>query len=145
MLDLKDVAVDPALASKGVWANYMGGQFLLARHGHAYNNRLGELYNENRELLSSKDDKGLLTIEAAAKMQEIHVQAFAETVLLDWKEVGEKGKPLKFTPKIALKILLDPRYRELTDYLEQFSRNHYHYRDASAQEVATGVKTTAAS
>lgn len=146
MLELSDVAVDPALAQKGVWANYMGGQFLLARHGTAYNQRLGELYNENRDLLSKRDsESNRLTIEAAAKMREIHIQAFAETVLLDWKDVGEKGKPLKFTTKTAMKIFLDPRYQELTDYLESFSRNHYHYRDASAKETAAEVKTTAVS
>lgn len=145
MLNLSDVAIDPKLAHKGVWTNYMGGEFLVARHGHAYNQRLGELYNENREALQKKDDKGLLTIEAAAKMQEIHTQAFCETVLLGWKNVGEKDTPIKYTPKIALKILMDPRYQELTEYLESFSRNHYHYRDHSAKEVAETVKTTAVS
>lgn len=145
MLELNDVAVDPKLATRGVWANYMGGQFLVARHGHAYNNRLGDLYNENRELLQKKDEKQLLTVEAAQKMREIHVQAFCETVLLDWKDVTEKGKALKYTAKAAMRILLDPRYQELTDFLEQFSRNHYWYRDASNKEVATGVKTTAVS
>lgn len=146
MLELSTVALDPTLAQKGVWANYMGGQFLLARHGAAYNQRLGDLYNENRDLLNKRDpDSNLLTVEAAAKMRDIHVQAFSETVLLDWKDVGEKGKALKFSTKTAMKILLDPRYQELTDYLESFSRNHYHYRDMGNQEVATGVKTTAVS
>lgn len=145
MLELTDVAVDPTLATRGVWAKYMGGEFLVARHGHAYNQRLGDLYNENREVLQKKDEKQLLTVEAAQKMREIHVQAFCETVLLDWKEVSEQGKKLKYSTKAAMRILLDPRYQELTDYLEQFSRNHYWYRDASNQEVATQVKTTAVS
>lgn len=146
MLELSDVAVDPKLANSGVWANYMGGQFLVARHGHAYNQRLGDLYNENRDLLNKRDpESNLLTVEAAAKMREIHIQAFAETVLLDWKDISEKGKKLKYTVATAMKILTDPRYQELTDYLESFSRNHYHYRDVSNQEVAKGVKTTAVS
>lgn len=146
MLELSSVAIDPSLASKGVWADYMGGKFLMARHGHSYNQRLGELFNSNRDAVSKKDpDSGLLSIEAAAKLREIHVQAFCETVLLDWKDVGEKGKALKFSTKTAMKILMDPRYQELTDFLEGFSRNHYHYRDVSNQEVADGVKTTAVS
>lgn len=149
MLILSSIAIDPQLSAGGVWAPYMGGEFLLARKGPGYDARLAELYNENRALLEQRNEDQMLTPEGVAKMQEIYTIAFCEQCLLDWRNVGEKnaeGKAeLKYTPELGTKLLLDPRYAELAKYLESYSLNHTNYRSAAEQEVAKVVKSSAVS
>lgn len=146
MLILSAIAIDPKLSTGGVWAPYMGGEFLLARKGAAYNARLGELYTEHKALFENKDANGNLTPEAALKMQEIYTIAFCEHCLLDWKNVGEKEQgEIKYTPDLGTQLLLNPMYAELTQYLENFSLNHMHYRAAAQQTVANTVKNSAVS
>lgn len=138
LLDIDDIAVDPTLASKGVWTNYMGGEFLLARKGSEYNSRLTELYIENADVIQAK------TPESTVKLMEIYQRAFCEKVLLDWK-ILRGGKKLKYTPETAWEILKDPRFAELTAHLESFSMNHANYREAKIAEVAKQVKSSAVS
>jgi len=146
MLILSSIAIDPKLSSGGVWADYMGGQFLLARKGASYDARVGELFNLNREVLEKKDDAGSMTPEAMSKLQEIYTIAFCEQCLLDWKNVGEKGEgELAYTPELGVKLMLDPRYAELARFLEMFSLNHSYYRAAAEESVAKTVKSSAVS
>jgi hypothetical protein len=146
MLILSSIAVDPKLAQGGVWANYMGGEFLLARKGPAFQARLGELYTQNKEVIDAKDDHGLITVEGVAKMQEIHTIAFCEHILLNWRNVGEKGQgEIAYTPEIGTKLLLNPLYAELAAWLENYSNNHYYYLASADHEVATTVKDSAVS
>lgn len=146
MLILSSIAIDPKLSSGGVWAPYMGGEFLLARKGPTYQARVGELYTQNKEAIDAKDANGLMTPEAVLKMQEIHVIAFCEHVLLDWKNVGEKESgEIKYTPEIGIKLLMNPVYAELAAHLENYSANHYYYRAAANLEVAKVVKSSAVS
>jgi hypothetical protein len=146
MLILSSIAVDPKLASGGVWANYLGGEFLLARKGPGHQARLGELFTSNKDVIETKDEKGLATPEAVAKLQEIYTIAFCEHVLLDWRNVGEKGSgEIKYTPEIGVKLLLNPMYAELAAWLENYSNNHYYYLAATNHEVASTVKDSAVS
>lgn len=146
MLMLSSIAIDPTLSVGGVWAPYMGGEFLLARKGSSYNARLAELYNENRAELEQRNEDQTLTPHAAAKMQEIYTIAFCEHCLLDWRNVGEKDQgAIAYSPELATKLLLDPRYAELAQYLESYSLNHMHYRSVAEQEVAKVVKSSAVS
>lgn len=146
MLILSSIAIDPKLSAGGVWAPYMGGEFLLARKGAAYNARLGELYTQNREVLEKRDDKNLITPDGVAKMQEIYTVAFCEHCLLDWKNVGEKDEgEITYTPELGIKLLLNPVYAELAQYLENYSQNHAHYRAVADEQVAKTVKSSAVS
>lgn len=149
MLILSSIAIDPKLANGGVWAEYMGGRFLLARKGPAFQARVGELYTEHKAIIDAKDANELMTPEAILKMQEIHTIAFCEHVLLDWADVGEKGakgdEPLKYTPELGAKLLMNPVYAELAAYLENYSANHFYYRAAANLEVAKKVKSSAVS
>lgn len=139
MLELNSIAVEPALADKGVWAKYMGGEFLLARRGPKYQARLVELYNQNLELVKSE------TKEGAEKTLDIFRQTFAETILLDWKGITQDGVKVDYTPAEGHKMLANPRLFELTNFLESFSINHTNYQVAVEEEVAQDVKNTAVS
>jgi hypothetical protein len=139
MLELNSIAVDPQLAKTGVWAKYMGGEFLLARKGPEYQARLVELYNADKELIESK------TPEGDAKSLEIFQQTFCETVILDWKGITRDGVKLEYSPEEALKIVTDPTMYELVTFLEGFSVTHTNYQVKVEAEVAEEVKGTAAS
>lgn len=140
-LDLDSIAVEPNLAQEGVWADFLGGRFLLARRGHEYNAKLGQLYNENLALIKDKANPEV----SARKVLEIYQRAFAETVVKNWEGITRGGVPVEFSAEEAFKILSDPRQAELCQYLEQFSLNHSNYQAAVEAEVANDVKSSAVS
>lgn len=137
MLELSSIAIDPELAATGTWLEYMGGRFLVARQGPAHQERIGTLFNENAELIKSG------TPEGNAKLLEIYQRAFADTCLLNWEGVAEKGQELEYTPDLGFKVLSDPRYQELATKLEQFSLMHSNYRKKVEADVAQEVKSSA--
>lgn len=140
MLNLDSIAVDPDKAFNGVWANYQGGQFLVARKGPKYNERLVELYNQNLELIKSGTPEGNL------KAVEVFQRVFAETQLLDWKDIVDKDKnPIPYTPELGFKVISDPRQYELTEFLENFAARQANYQESVEAEVAEDVKDTAVS
>ncbi|QYW06473.1 putative pre-tape measure chaperone protein [Pseudomonas phage UAntarctica] len=139
MLELTSIAIDPELAANGTWLDYMGGRFLVARQGPAHQERLGQLFNEHADLIKSG------TPEGTAKLLEIYQRAFADTCLLNWEGVVEKGEALPYTPDVGFKVLSDVRYAELAAKLEQFSLMHSNYRTKVEAEVAQEVKSSAAS
>ena len=145
MLELSSIAIDPALANKGAWFEYMGGRFLVARQGQAHQEVLGLLYSQNADIANAKDAEGKPTVEASAKLIEIYQQAFAQSCLLDWDGITENGEPLAYTPELGFKVLSNPRYQELTTKLEQFSLMHSNYRERVQEEVAEVVKSSAGS
>lgn len=140
-LDLDSIAVEPNLAQDGVWADFLGGRFLLARRGHEYNARLGQLYNENLALIKDKSNPEVST----KKVLEIYQRAFSDTVLKDWEGISRGGQPVEFSAEEAFKVLSDPRQAELAQFLEQFSLNHSNYQTAVEAEVANDVKSSAVS
>lgn len=139
MLDINNIAIDPELARKGVWADYMGGSFLLARRGPEHDARLGQLFNENEAVIKLENEEG------GRMLAHIYQRAFCDTILLDWKNVGIGGKAIKFSPDEAMKIISDPRFTELAIFLEKFSLHHSNYTKLQESKVAKQVKTTAAS
>lgn len=139
MLDINSIAIDPELARKGVWADYMGGSFLLARRGPEHDARLGQLYNENETVIKQENEEG------TRMLSHIYQRAFCDTILLDWKNVGVAGKAIKFSPDEAMKIISDPRFTELAVFLEKFSLHHSNYTQMQNSKVAKNVKNSAAS
>ena len=139
MLDLDRIAVDPALSQEGVWAEFFGGRFLIARRGQVYNARLGQLYMDNKDEIK-KD-----TPEGVKALMGIYQRAFAETVLLGWEGIGRGGVEIPFTVEAAYDLLSDPRQTELATFLEQFSLNHSNYQKVTEAEVADQVKSSAVS
>lgn len=138
MLNFETIAVDPSLAREGVWMEYMGGRFLLARKGPEYKAAIVRMYNEHMDLIKSNTPEGDL------KATEIYQIAFAEHVLLDWdKIVDNKKNPVPFSKELALKLIKDPRQIELIEKMEEFSMIHSNYQAAAEAEVAEDVKNTA--
>lgn len=139
MLDLDSIAIDPDKAEKGVWAEYLGAEFLLVRRGPEYNARLSDLVRESR-LEIDKPGK-----EGTQALVRCYQRAFCDTLLKGWKGIKRGGKELKFSPDTAMEVLSDVKFRELLNFLETFSLQHHHYRAEADAKVAKSVKPTAAS
>lgn len=139
MLELKSLEVDPTLAEEGVWANFAGGKFLLARAGHAYKSRVSELVIKDWDLINSN------TPEGEQRALDIYTQAAAEFILLDWKDVGSDGEELRYTSELGAKLLGDPRYNDLREFIDNFTSNRANYRGHVESEVVASVKGTAVS
>ncbi len=140
MLDIDSLAVDPAAAEGGVWANFMGARFLIARHNNEAGSFLrSKLALENWDTLSAGG-------EAAEKVAaEISSKVIANHVLLNWDGITIGGKAVEYTPELGLKYLTDPRFRDLQQFIENFSLNRSNYREKAEEEVADSVKDSAVS
>jgi hypothetical protein len=139
MLELTSIAVDPKLAHSGVWFEYFGGSFLVARQGAEHQAELGRLFTENAELIKAGG------VEGNAKLVEIYQRAFAKTAVLDWKGVTQNGEELPYSAELAYKILSNPLYAELAVALERFSLTHSNYQVKVEQDLADEVKSSAVS
>ena len=137
MLNLNSIAVDPQKAREGVWMDYMGGRFKVARMGAEYDARLVELYRENHELIKSD------TQEGREKAVDIYRQCFAELVLLDWENVSFGDGPVEYTVELGLQLARNPLQVELIRKIEQFAAVHSNYQPAVEQEIAEDVKSSA--
>ena len=140
MLDIESLSVDPTAAEEGTWASFMGARLLIARHNcdKALQTR-AKLALENWDKISKQDD------EAEEISRDINFRVMAEAILLDWENITKGGKPLKYTPEIGFEYLRDPRFRDLAQFVENYSLNRGNYREKAEQEVADSVKSSAAS
>ena len=140
MLEIKSLSIDPVAAEEGTWANFMGAKFLIARHNSDKANQLrSTLTLERWEEITANDEN------AHQLARQIGTKVLAEAVLLDWKDVGDKGEELKYTAEVGYTYLIDPRFRDLVQFIENYSMNRSNYRERAEAEVADSVKSTAVS
>ncbi|MNX91039.1 hypothetical protein D3C86_1231070 [compost metagenome] len=139
MLDFSTIAIEPELAQEGVWVPFMGAEFKVARPGPAYQARLVELAKEHWDLINSKTDEG------NAKAVEITRKAYAELVLRDWRNVGDKGVEMAYSTDLAFALLCDPRQQEFHDFLDRVVNNRSNYQTKVDAEIAESVKSSAVS
>ena len=118
MLEIKSLSIDPVAAEEGTWANFMGAKFLIARHNSDKANQLrSTLTLERWEEITANDEN------ANQLARQIGTKVLAEAVLLDWKDVGDKGVEIQYTPEVGYQYLIDPRFRDLVQFIENYSMN----------------------
>ncbi len=143
MFDLDTIAIDPVLASEGKWVSYMGGEFLIAR----WNNRKAEtLRNEKHmEFYSelSKAEEGKIPEGLEKQFSDIQAQIMAQTILLDWKGVGQKGKEIKYTVEEGFKFLSDPAFVDLFQFIQNESIKRDNFASANSEKIVEDVKPSA--
>ena len=140
MLEIKSLSVDPVSAEEGTWANFMGAKFLIARHNSEKASQLrATLTLERWEEITANDEN------AQKLAHQIGTKVLAEAVLLDWKDVGDKGVEIKYTPEVGYSYLIDPRFRDLAQFVENYSMNRANYQERAEAEIADSVKSIAAS
>lgn len=138
MLDIDSLAVDPTASEEGTWANFMGAKFLIARSNNSKATQLrAKLALENWDELTAGDEK------AEDLSREIDTKVLAETVLLGWENVTKGGKPVKYKPEIGYQYLIDPRFRDLLEFVQRYSFNRANYQEQAESEITESVKDSA--
>lgn len=140
MLDIDSLAVDPTASEEGTWANFMGARFLIARSNNSKATQMrAKLALAQWDELTAGDEK------AEILSQEIDAKVAAETILLGWENVTKGGKPVKYTAEVGYKYLIDPRFRDLQQFISNYSFNRSNYQEQAEAEVVESVKDSAAS
>jgi hypothetical protein len=133
MAKLSSVRSDPDLESKGVWCTFEGSmKFLIARSGNpAYNERLRRLREPLIQNIRARDID-------PEKIEAVVRECIAHHVLLDWQNVeDDKGEPIRYTPEVGLKVLADPAYRDVYQFVKNMADNSALFRKAVV-EVSLG-------
>lgn len=116
----KQFRTDKLKETKGTWIEIQDSELLIARNNtRAYRVALAKALSDNPSAMEASNEK-----EEAAS-DAILAAVVAETVLLGWKNVTVDGKPVKYTPKKAEKLLAElPDFmdlvRGLSDNIENF-------------------------
>lgn len=145
MFDIEYIAVDPKKASEGTWVSKFGAKFKIARYSNseaeaARASALADFYQKLSEKDGAKVDE-----KDTASLRDIQARVMADHVLLDWKNLGQKGKELKYSPDAAYKILRDPKYQDLFNLVLSESLSRDNFAAAADKEIVKDVKRTASS
>lgn len=118
MLDVfKTFAVDLNAEVDGVWRDFHGAKFLIARaRNDRYNKAITERYAEHREVLEQD------TAKAEEISARLMAEVIADTIILDWKNVGFKGKKLPYSRENVIKLFTAPELRDFCDALLELSQ-----------------------
>ena len=139
MLDLKYLRADKKSSEEGTWAEYFGGKFLIARYNNDKATQLrAKLTLENYDKLISGEET------SECLLNEINAKVMAEAILLDWKDIGEDGKEIAFSPEVAFKFLFDPTLKDFYQFVENYSLNRANYQVKNEVAALESVKHTSA-
>jgi hypothetical protein len=119
MFDVDSINKDKTC--KGVWGEYLGGEFLVA---HTSNLDFQREFNRLQAPHRKKIDKGKLDPKIQA---ELLCKAIGRHLLLDWKNVGSKGNELEFDTDVAINVLMNNE--DLRDFIQEFSMDIDNFRD----------------
>lgn len=132
-MSLADFALDLEKESQGTWITVGGMEFKVARAGNddftkyvqkAFIEKMGE------ERPDQTDE------EQAEEYKAITLNAFVETILMEWKGVKlvDDGDDLEYSKESAKEIFGDPTYKLLRKRLEEASDNFSNYRAKQEDE-----------
>ncbi|MHC5053640.1 MAG: hypothetical protein ACYTKD_02860 [Planctomycetota bacterium] len=118
---------------EGVWVTHpFGFEFKIARMGNAeYRKAAAALLTP--ELVREARVKGPgATAEAAAQQTPGLV---ARHILKDWRNVeGDDGEPIPYTPEVGERILSDPGYHDLLEFIEGAASDARNFAEAVEEE-----------
>ena len=131
MFDIfENYATDEKAELEGVWRPCGTGQIKVAR---ANNNNYIELLNKLiEEHGTALDGNSAATVELNKKVM---IEVYAKTILLDWKDLGYKGKPLPYSLDNAKTLLAHADFRNKVSALSnEFSA----YKAKQEEEQGNG-------
>lgn len=109
----------------GVWCNFEGVKFKLARLGNDnYKAMIAAESAANRE----RKERG----EPVRDADLFWVELLASTVLVGWRDLeDDNGEPLPYSADEAAKILQDPRFADVREFVEREAASRRNYKDAA--------------
>lgn len=145
-LDLDSLAIDPVKAKEGVWVNYMGAKFRIARLTHpgadlARKEVQAKFYQKLQEAFEQGKDAPLNEEDSKTYQEELN-HVLAEHILTDWEGVERGGKELPYSVETAFEILSDPKFYEFHQFVIEKSLVMDGFRP-SEEAIASDVKTSA--
>ncbi len=116
-MDINELRINAETSENGLWIDYYGGQICIARIG---SKAFSEKQREGMDYIFEKyaDDKSKITKEL---LIEIDTKALA-TCITGWKgftQTSKAGKKTeyKYSKKAAEKMLLDPEFGDVKDFI----------------------------
>ena len=134
MGDIKKLfGTDPEKEKDGVWQPVGDGmEIKVAKlNNPTYNKRFEFLTKPYRRALR----KGTLSNDVA---ESLMIQCLAETILLDWKGLEEKGKVVKYSVENAIKLLTD--YPEFRGTINDIANELAIFQEIEDEEAAENLK-----
>jgi len=136
MAKLSALRVDPELSEEGRWVDYeLGIRLRIARHNNSrYQAYFMKLLRDNPEVQEDTDAFGNLLKVAVGR-----------TILRDWEGVeDDDGKEMKFSEDVGEKILTDPAYQDLYQFVLSEAQSSLLYRENAAgnsESSSTGTSS----
>lgn len=117
------LSTDPRLEEGGVWVPYGDAELLIARDGNAKHQALrSKLAKRHQHVFKGGNEEAI-----AAAVKEITVTALSQTILLDWRNVTENGKPVAYTPEIGHRYM--SLSRDFLELIEDLSKDMTKFKD----------------
>lgn len=120
---------DQEKETSGVWFPIGAGlEVLVARmRNRRYRDRMRELMRPHLQRVR----RGSLDLDVVAKL---NLQAVAETVLLDWKNLeDDDGKTISYSKEKALEVL--EKYPEFAEIVTEFAGDIENYREEARADA----------
>jgi hypothetical protein len=132
--------IDTKAEAEGVWTDYADGiRFKIARLGNPdYRAHLRKIGRANQ--IHVQQD--LMDPEV---MESFSKEAIAKHVLLDWENVeDDDGSKIPYSPDVGEKILKDPAYVRIFEFVVAFAARAENYRTAAIGEALGNSSSTSA-
>ena len=116
-------------SSNGVWTEYLGGKFIIAKSGTARHVKIqADVFDPVKHLMnlpSFKDDD----------RKKLYAEVVAKSLLVGWRDmVDDDGNEIPYSVEAAQEMVLE--IPELLEFVTQFSINHANYRAQTVEETA---------
>jgi hypothetical protein len=125
----KEYGTDPRKEDEGVWHEIRGGQFLLKR--------INNPEWRKRVFRQARQARGR---RRSDEQDDMTIDLLVNTVILDWKDVEEKGQPLEFSKVECKNILI--KYPDLMDEIVDRASDIEAYQKELDEEIEKNSPTS---
>ena len=128
-MEYNNYKVDRTKSEDGVWMEYDGAQFKIARFGNPQFVKYAEAL---RRPYQRQIDNGTLSVE---KQTELGAKAMARYILLGWEGFTVDGKEVKYSEDKALELLSHPDADEFRNVISSLSQDVEAFREDKVSQT----------
>ena len=126
MFESNNYKTDANLEIKGVWVDFIGGSKIKVASSD-------NPHHVQRLIQESKDNHLSSGDILAADADMLAAKRLADTILLDWQDFFEVGKPLPYTKEKAAQLLIS--IKPLLGAVNKAARDEALYRQKQAADI----------